>query len=416
MATETPASALRNEPAPNVPYFTPAQIPPAGTAFDPQSDGSHPPTLFKPFKIRGATFQNRIMLSPLCQYSADNGKMTPWHLAHLGGIFTRGPALSIQEATAVLPEGRISPEDVGIWDDSQLEYMSKIVQFAHSQNQKMCIQLAHAGRKASCLAPWLSTGDVATKEQNGWPDNVYGPSAIPYNERHAMPKEMTKADIERVKQAFVDATRRAVKIGYDVIEIHNAHGYLLHSFLSPASNQRTDEYGGSFENRTRLTLEIAELVRKEMPKDMPLFLRISADDWLDPSIPSWTVEQSARLAPLLAERGVDLIDVSSGGLDPRQKIKGGPGYQVHFAKAVREAVKGKALVSAVGSIDTAHLAQSILDAGSADVIMVGRGFQKNPGIVWAFADELGVEMKAANQMGWGFGGRAGGRKKKGTVP
>jgi 2,4-dienoyl-CoA reductase-like NADH-dependent reductase (Old Yellow Enzyme family) len=198
--------------------------------------------------------------------------------------------------------------------------------------------------------------------------------------------------------------------------ISDAHGYLLHSFLSPASNQRTDAYGGSFENRVRLTLEIVDLVRKEMPEDMPLFLRISADDWLDPSIPSWTIEDSCRLAPLLAERGVDLIDVSSAGLDPRQKIKGGPGYQVHFAKAVKKAVNGKALVSAVGSIDTAHLAQSILEDESADVIMVGRGFQKNPGLVWAWADELGVEMKAANQMGWGFGGRAGARKKKGTVP
>ncbi|RPB02549.1 FMN-linked oxidoreductase [Choiromyces venosus 120613-1] len=308
--------------------------------------------------------------------------MTAWHMAHLGGIISRGPGLTIIEATAVVPEGRITPEDVGLWKDSQIEPMAKIVEFAHSQNQKIAIQLAHAGRKASTVAPWLSMGDVATEEANGWPNNVYAPSAIAYSERHAQPHEMTLEDIENLKKAWVAATRRALKAGFDVIEIHNAHGYLLHSFVSPASNKRTDTYGGSFENRTRLTREIVDLVRAEIPDSMPLFLRISATDWLEHTgEPSWTADQTAELAKILAGKGVDLIDVSSGGLHPAQKIVPGPGYQAPFAKKVREAVAGKTLVSAVGSITEGKQAQTLIDDGSADVIMSGRQFQKNPGLV-----------------------------------
>ncbi|KAI5799807.1 FMN-linked oxidoreductase [Geopyxis carbonaria] len=408
----TAPKSLVNVPAPDISYFTPAQQPPSGTAYDPQPDGTHPPALFKPLRIRGVEFPNRIMLSPLCQYSAEDGHMTPWHMAHLGGIFTRGPGLTIIEATAVVPEGRITPSDVGLWKDSQKEYMSKVVEFAHSQGQKIAIQLAHAGRKASCVAPWLSLGDVATEAQGGWPNNVKAPSAVAYNDSHAQPHAMTLQDIEDLKAAWVAAAKRAVAVGFDVVEIHNAHGYLLHSFVSPASNKRTDQYGGSFENRTRLTIEIVDAVRAVIPKDMPLFLRISADDWLEESgIEGWTVEQSARLAPILAEHGVDLIDVSSGGLHPSQKIKGGPGYQAPFAKQVREAVKGKCLVSAVGSITTGTQAQELLDGEYADVIMVGRMFQKNPGLVWTWAEDLNVEIKVANQIEWGFGGRGGGKKK-----
>jgi 2,4-dienoyl-CoA reductase-like NADH-dependent reductase (Old Yellow Enzyme family) len=234
------------------------------------------------------------------------------------------------EATAVTPEGRITPEDSGLWKDSQIEPLRRIVEFARSQGQKIGIQLAHAGRKASTVAPWLSSGDVADKHVNGWPHNVYGPSAIPYNEKHAMPKEMTKADIENFKKAWVASLKRALTAGFDVVEIHNAHGYLLHSFVSPASNQRTDEYGGSFENRIRLTLEVVDLTRKTVPKDMPVFLRISATDWLEnvEGIDGWTVKDTIKLAEVLAERGVDLLDVSSGGLHPKQQIKTGPGYQV----------------------------------------------------------------------------------------
>lgn len=339
--------------------------------------------------------------------------MQPWHTAHLGGIIQRGPGLTMVEATAVVPEGRITPEDCGLWTDSQIEPLAKIVEFAHSQNQKIGIQLAHAGRKASTVAPWLSSGDVAVKEVGGWPDNVKAPSAIAYNQRHCQPKEMTKEDIEEFKRAYKAAVQRAIKAGVDVIEIHNAHGYLLHSFLSPASNQRTDEYGGSFENRIRLTLEIVDICRETMPKDMPLFLRISATDWLEEAgIEGWTVEQSAKLAPILAEHGVDLLDVSSGGLHEKQHIHAKPGYQVPFALEIKKAVGEKMAVSAVGSITEGQQAEGIVSGNGeyggpgVDMVFVGRLFQKNPGTVWKFAEELGVEIRNANQIRWGFAGRA----------
>jgi len=224
---------------------------------------------------------------------------------------------------------------------------------------------------------------------------------------------MTEADLEELKQAFVATTRRALKAGFDSVEIHNAHGYLLFEFLSPVSNQRTDKYGGSFENRTRLTLEIVDLVRKEIPKDMPLFLRISATEWLEhdkENFPeSWTVADTVRFAPLLAEHGVDLLDVSSGGNHPAQKIKAGPGYQAPFAKAVKEAVGDKLAVGTVGSLTTGPQANQLLEEG-LDLAIVGRMFQKNPGLVWTWAEELGVEINVANQIRWGFGGRAGGKK------
>ena len=233
------------------------------------------------------------------------------------------------EATAVTAQGRITPEDSGLWKDSQMEPLKRIVEFAHSQGQKIGIQLAHAGRKASTVAPWLSPGAIATKEVNGWSDDVWAPSAIPYSEKLPMPKALSKSNIEELKKAWLVSLKRAIACGFDVIEIHNAHGYLLHSFVSPASNQRTDEYGGSFENRTRLTREIVELTRANMPKEMPLFLRISATDWLEDEegMQSWKVEDTVQLAEIISPMGVDLIDVSSGGLSPKQKIKPGPGYQ-----------------------------------------------------------------------------------------
>jgi 2,4-dienoyl-CoA reductase-like NADH-dependent reductase (Old Yellow Enzyme family) len=413
---------------PQISYFTPLQDPPSGTASDPQPNGASIPKLFTPLKIRGLTLQNRILLSPLCQYSAQNGHLTPWHMSHLGGIISRGPGLSMIEATAVLPEGRITPEDSGIWSDSHInsEYgLKKIVEFAHSQNQKIGIQLAHAGRKASTVAPWLSFGALATDDVGGWPDNVFGPSAIPYNPDHAQPKEMSIDDIETLKKAWVAAVKRAVEAGFDVIEIHNAHGYLLHSFLSPAANKRTDKYGGSFENRIRLTLEIVELTRKEMPGDMPLFLRLSATDWLDHNPEykgeSWTIHDSVRLAPLLAERGVDLLDVSSAGNHPMQKIVPGPGYQAPFSKAIKRVVGSKMLVGTVGTITSGKQAEALLTGKGKeeeargeeelDVVVVGRMFQKNPGLVWSWAEELGVEINVANQIRWGFGGRPGAPKK-----
>ena len=242
----------------------------------------------------------------------------------------RGPGLTMVEATAVTPEGRITPEDSGLWKDSQIAPLKRIVEFAHSQSQNIGIQLAHAGRKASTVAPWLSRGDIADEYVNGWPDNVYGPSPIPYNEKHAKPKEMATVDIENFKSAWVASLKRALATGFDVVEIQNAHGYLLQSFVSPATNKRTHVYGGSFKNRIRLTLEIVEITRRIVPEDMPVFLRISATDWLEDvdGIDGWTVDDTVRLAGIIAEKGVDLIDISSGGNHPKQQVKTGPGYQV----------------------------------------------------------------------------------------
>ncbi|KAG5652372.1 hypothetical protein H0H81_005234 [Sphagnurus paluster] len=394
-----------NVPAPYVPYFTPLQVPPSGTALDPQPSGKPIPKLFQPLKIRGVELHNRIMLSPLCQYSAQDGVVQPWHMAHLGGIFTRGPGLSFFEAMAVLPEGRITPQDAGIWSDEHIAPLAHIIDFAHSQGQKMAVQLAHAGRKASGIAAWLTGDPLSLAEVGGWPDNVWAPSRVPWSEAMAQPKELTKEGIRGIVRAFVEAALRSVKAGIDVIEIHNAHGYLLHEFLSPISNKRTDEYGGSFENRIRLTLEIVDAVEEDYAR------RISATDWLEdvlPNEPSWTSQDTVRLAPILFEHGVDFLDISSGGTHPLQKVKGGPAYQACFAEAVKRSLPPDhgLLVGTVGMITSGQIAQGVLDKGQADAVLVGRGFQKNPGLVWMFAEQLGVEIRQANQIGWGFVGRA----------
>ena len=404
---------IPNTAAPNASFYTPRQTIPSGAATNPQSDGTTPPKLFTPLKIRNMTLQNRIFLSPLCQYSSDNGYHTKWQQTHLGGIIQRGPGLTIVEATAVLPEGRITPEDSGLWEDGQKEPLRWTVDFAHSQNQHVAIQLAHAGRKASTVAPWLSAGDVAVEEVGGWPENVWAPSAVAFSERFPTPKAMTDEKIQEVKEAYVASAKRAVEVGFDAIEIHAAHGYLFHEFLSPVSNKRTDSYGGSFENRTRLLLETVELVRRAVPEDYPIFVRVSATDWLEGVQgfgDSWKVADTVRLAPLLAQRGVDLLDVSSGGIHPSQNISiHGAGYQAGFAKEVKKAVGEKMLVTAVGAITTGQLANELVEDG-LDAVMVGRYFQKNPGMVWTMAEELGVEINAANQIRWGFKGRAGGKK------
>ncbi|KLO05662.1 FMN-linked oxidoreductase, partial [Schizopora paradoxa] len=409
-----------NAPAPNVPYFTPAQVPPSGTALDPQPVGKPIPKLFQPLNIRGVEFHNRIFLSPLCQYSADNGALTAWHMSHLGGIFTRGPGLTIIEATSVTPQGRITPDDSGLWTDDQLEPLRKIVEFAHSQVQKIGIQLAHAGRKASTVAPWLSFSATATDAFGGWPDDVWAPSAIPYSETFPEPKELSREQIKDLVKAWVDAAKRALKAGVDVIEIHNAHGYLLHEFVSPVSNKRTDEYGGSFENRIRLSLEIVDAIRAVIPESMPLFLRISATDWLEetlPDEPSWRIEDSIEFAGILAEHGVDLIDVSSGGNHKAQNIKQGPllqtpsAYQAHFSEAIRK-VHGKGIfVGAVGGIRTGEIANAVLENEQADVAFVGRQFQKDPAVVWTFAEDLDIQVKVAHQIEWGFRGRGSSKVK-----
>ncbi|KAJ5928813.1 hypothetical protein N7466_007769 [Penicillium verhagenii] len=401
-----------NKPADGISYFTPAQVPPAGSAAIPQSDGAQPPKLFQPFKVRGVTFHNRIGLSPLCQYSADDGHMTDWHMAHLGGIAQRGPGFLMVEATAVQPEGRITPQDHGLWKDSQIEPLRRVVEFVHSQNQIIGLQVAHAGRKASTVAPWLSAADTASEAVGGWPNNVIGPSDAPFRDEFPTPQAMTKAGIEQFKKDWVSAVKRAVKAGVDFVEIHNAHGYLLMSFVSPAVNHRTDEYGGSFENRIRLTLEIAQLTRDNVPEDMPVFLRISATDWLEESLPnepSWRVEDTVRLAVALAESGnVDVLDISSGGNHSKQHIHAKAAFQAPFAIKVKEAVGNKLMVGSVGMIDSGHLANSLLESDGLDFVLIGRGFQKNPSLVWTWAEELDVEISMAHQIRWGFASRGGG--------
>ncbi|KAL7905147.1 hypothetical protein GGI35DRAFT_489352 [Trichoderma velutinum] len=407
---------LDNIAAAGISYYTPAQYPPAGTSVD---DGIT--KLFTPLTIRGVTFQNRLFLAPLCQYSAKDGYATDWHLTHLGGIIQRGPGLAIMEATAVQKSGRITPQDLGLWEDGQMIPLKRIVEFAHSQNQKIAIQLAHAGRKASCVSPWLSKNAVAVNEVGGWLEDVFGPSAIPFEEGvNPVPHAFTKEQIQHLKDDFVAAALRAVRVGFDAIQIHAAHGYLLHQFLSPVSNQRTDRYGGSFENRIRLVLEITELVRAAIPDTMPLMVRISATDWfefdaeLEKQFPeSWTLAQSTQLVAALSKLGVDLVDVSSGGVHPKSAIaiRSGAGYQTHFAKKLKDAIGADMLISAVGGIKTGELAEEVLQSG-VDVVCAGRWFQQNPGLVKAFANELGVKVKMANQIDWSFVGRGKGTAAK----
>jgi 2,4-dienoyl-CoA reductase-like NADH-dependent reductase (Old Yellow Enzyme family) len=370
----------------------------------------------------------------MCQYSAQDGHHTDWHFAHLAQFSIHGNALTIVEASAVLPNGRITPEDSGIWKDSHIEPLKRIVTFAHSQGQKIGIQLAHAGRKASTVAPWIAPrrgghSAVAPPELNGWPDNVWAPSAIKFADGFADPKEMTKDDIKTLIQAFKDAAVRALKAGFDVIEIHGAHGYLLTEFLSPLSNKRTDEYGGSFENRTRLLFEVIEAVRSVVPKSMPLFLRISATEWMEwNNEPSWTLEDSIKLAKLLPAAGIDLVDVSSGGNNAGQKIEVHPYYQVNLAGKIREELKKEGLdllIGAVGLITDAEMARSIVQGedtqGSepstgtieveqesgqktqADLVLLARQLLREPEFPLRVAYQLGVEVAWPHQYhraGW----------------
>ncbi|KAJ5773149.1 hypothetical protein N7457_008045 [Penicillium paradoxum] len=298
-------------------------------------------------------------------------------MAHLGGIAQRGPGLLIAEATAVQANGRISPEDAGLWKDSRIEPFCRVVEFVHSQSQIIGVQLAHAGRKASTVAPFLSIGATATVELGGWPDNVKGPTNVPFNARFPTPQALTSAEIETFKQDWVSAVKRAVKAGVDFIEIHNAHGYMLMNFLSPATNGRTDQYGGSSENRIWLSLEVAKLTRDNVPKDMPIFLRVSATDWLEESIadkPSWRIEDTVRFAQALAEHsGIDVLDISTGGNHEKQHIHAKSAFHSLFAVAVKQAVGDKLL--------------------------------KNPGLVWAWADDLNLEVSVANEIRLGFAGR-----------
>ncbi|KAH6657479.1 hypothetical protein BKA67DRAFT_514540 [Truncatella angustata] len=397
------SKSLENVPAKNTPYFTPAQEPPAGSALNPETA----PTLFQPLKIRGLTLHNRFVVSPMCQYSAEDGHHTDWHFAHLSQYVIRGTALTIVEASGVTPNGRITPEDAGIWKDSHIEPFKRFNTFAHSQGQKTGIQLSHAGRKASTVAPWIAPRHgggslVAPPEQNGWPDNIWAPSAIKFAEEFPDPKEMTKDDIKTLVLAFKDAAVRAIKAGFDVIEIHGAHGYLISEFLSPLSNKRTDEYGGSFENRTRLLFDIIEAIRSVIPESTPLFLRISATEWMEwNNEPSWTLEDSIRLAKLLPSAGIDLLDVSSGGNNAQQKIQINPYYQVNLAGQIRDELKKEGLdlfIGAVGMITEAEMARSIVEQEGgqktqADLVLIARQHLREPEFPLRVAHQLGVEVK-----------------------
>ena len=346
-------------------------------------------TLFTPLQIKDITFKNRIAIAPMCQYSSVDGFANDWHLVHLGSRAIGGVSLIIQEATAVSPEGRISPEDLGIWKDEHIEKLQQINKFISDQNAIPGIQLAHAGRKASVSAPWNGNKKLDTT-QGGW--QTVAPSAIGYHDNEATPLAMDSEAIQKVISDFKDATKRAVQAGYKVVEIHAAHGYLLHQFLSPLSNVRTDKYGGSFENRIRLTLEVVEAVQTEWPSNLPLFVRISATDWADGG---WNAEESVALSKILKDKGVDLIDVSSGALVSHQKIPVGPNYQVPFADQIKS--EAGILTGAVGLITEAKQAEEIVATGKADIVLFARESLRDPNLALTFAHDLEAEIKWPKQ-------------------
>lgn len=339
--------------------------------------------LFEPLVQRSLTLRNRIAVSPMCQYSAHDGLPGDWHLVHLGSRAVGGAAVVIAEATAVSPEGRISPEDTGLWNDAQARAWAPIARFIGGQGAIAGIQLAHAGRKASTWAPWRGHGMI-TEESGGWP--VVAPSAIAYADDFPSPRAMQAADIARVIGDFREAARRALAAGFGLVEIHAAHGYLLHQFLSPLSNRRDDGYGGSLQGRMRLVLDVVRAVREVWPGSLPLWLRLSATDWAEGG---WDLAQSTELAREAAALGVDLVDVSSGGLVPWQRIEAGPGYQVPFAAAIRR--DAGVATGAVGLVTEPAQAEAILSAGEADVVLLARQFLRDPYFPRSAARALGVE-------------------------
>lgn len=344
--------------------------------------------LFTPITLRDLTVRNRVWVSPMCQYSAVDGVPNDWHLVHLGSFARGGAGLVVTEATAVLPEGRISPADTGLWNDEQQQAWSRIVDFIHGQGAAAGIQLAHAGRKASSHAPWVGRGP-ASDADGGWEPVAPSPSAYPGLRE---PRALDAEGIAGVVAAFGEAAERSLAAGFDVLEIHAAHGYLLHEFLSPLSNQRDDEYGGSFDNRARLLLDVVAEVRRRVPAGVPLVARISATDWLDDG---WTAEESVRLAGLLKDAGVDLVDVSTGGNAPAE-IPLEPGYQVTFARRIRE--EAGIPTGAVGLITEAKQAEEVVADGSADVVLLGRALLRDPHWALRAAHELGVEVGSG--IGW----------------
>jgi 2,4-dienoyl-CoA reductase-like NADH-dependent reductase (Old Yellow Enzyme family) len=339
--------------------------------------------LFSPLKLREIVLKNRIGVSPMCQYSSEDGFANDWHFVHLGAFATGGAGLVMTEANAVVPEGRISPRDLGIWKDEHIPALRRITDFIHAHGSVAGTQLAHAGRKSSTKVPWEGSGAVPVSE-GGW-EEVHAPSAIPFADHYPQPIELDDAGIRRVVDGFRDGARRALAAGFRVVEIHAAHGYLLHEFLSPLSNARTDRYGGSFENRVRLTREVVAAVRQAWPENLPLFVRISASDWAEGG---WDVDDSVRLAPLLRQDGADLVDCSSGGLVPNAKIEIGPGYQVGFAERVRR--DGGIATAAVGLITDAEQADAIVRDGRADLVLLARELLRQPRWPLLAAHRLGT--------------------------
>jgi 2,4-dienoyl-CoA reductase-like NADH-dependent reductase (Old Yellow Enzyme family) len=345
--------------------------------------------LFSAIKLRDLEIRNRVFVSPMCQYSSENGMPTDWHFVHLGSRAVGGAGLVMVEATAVSPEGRISPDDSGIWLDEHAEGFRRISAFIKAQGAAPAIQIAHAGRKASTDAPWRG-GKPLSVAVRGW--QPVAPSAIPFADDHAVPRALTLADIDRIVGEFADAARRSLHAGFEVIEIHSAHGYLLHEFLSPLSNQRTDDYGGTLANRMRLPLRVARVVREIWPSKWPVLMRISATDWVDGG---WDLAQSIELAKAAKEHGVDMIDCSSGALVAYASVPVGPGYQVPFAEAIRR--DARIATGAVGMITEAHQAEQIIADGKADVVLLARSFLHDPYWPLHAAETLGDTIEWPKQ-------------------
>ena len=343
--------------------------------------------LFSPIKLRNLVLPNRIVVSPMCQYSAEQGLATDWHTIHLGSLAMSGAALLCIEATAVESAGRITPGCLGIWDDDRQDAIARVLTSIRKYSKvRVAVQLAHAGRKASSDIPWEG-GQQIPVSKGGW--DAFAPSALPHKEGEVPPRALDAAGLDRIRKAFAAAAKRAAALGLDAIEVHSAHGYLLHEFLSPLSNRREDDYGGSLENRMRYPLEVFEAVRAEFPKDKPVGVRLSASDWV---AGGWDLDQSIAYATELKRRGADWIDVSSGGVSPLQKIPVTPGYQVPFAKAIKAAT-GLPTV-AVGLITEAQQAQDILASGEADLIALARGMLYDPRWAWHAAAKLGGQVSA----------------------
>ncbi|KAL2821757.1 hypothetical protein BDW59DRAFT_109162 [Aspergillus cavernicola] len=423
-------------PAVGIPFFTPAANP--GAALNPTDKNT--PTLFRPLTIRDVTFKNRVIVAPMCMYSTVPdptspfiGALTDFHVTHLGHLALKGAGLVIVEATAVQANGRISPNDSGLWqtgtESEQFKGLKRVVDVVHSQGGKIGVQLAHAGRKASVVAPWLAKEKgVRTLKAHesvfGWPDDVVGPSGgeeniwAPGGVSFWAPRELSTEAVGEIVRSFAKSAEVAVRAGVDVIEIHGAHGYLINQFLSPVTNQRTDQYGGSFENRTRLLREVALAIREVIPEGMPLFLRISATEWLE-ELPiafergTWNINSSIELLKYLPEIGVDFLDVSSGGNHKDQKFDAFTNYQINLAGQLRKKIRAagsKTLVGAVGLITQAGAASEVVQgadedesrlAGSepkADAILIGRQFLREPGWVMNAAKKLGVEVSPPTQL------------------